>query len=69
MTKILEDKVLNLTKINHLIYAAAAFIKEDVNGIGSYKSETQHPETPPWVRRIQESVSGTRKELSALTEM
>ena len=58
IAEILSDKDLNLTEINHLIYAAATVITEKVNGIGYYKSETHSPKTHTWVRCIQESISG-----------
>jgi hypothetical protein len=32
--------------MNHLIYAAATVITEEVNGTGCYKSNTQYPKTP-----------------------
>jgi di/tripeptidase len=69
MTEILAGKDLNMTEINHLIYSAATALTEEINGTGSYKAETQMPETPPWVRRIQDSINGIRKELSALAEI
>jgi hypothetical protein len=69
MVEILAGKDLNMTELNHLIYAAATALTEQIKGTGSYKSETQRPETPPWVRRIQESINGIRKELSALAEI
>jgi hypothetical protein len=34
----LKDKDLNLNYINHLIYAAATVITEELNGTGCYKS-------------------------------
>jgi hypothetical protein len=37
--------------------------------MGSYKSEPQSPETPLWLRRTHESISGFRKELSASAEI
>jgi hypothetical protein len=69
MPEILAGKDLNVTELNHLIYAASVCLTEEVNGTGSYKSETQMPETPPGVRRIQASVSGIRNGLSALAEI
>jgi len=63
LAETLNDKDLNLTEINHHINAAATVITEDGNGTGSYKSETHSPKTPPWVRRIQESINGIRKNL------
>jgi hypothetical protein len=69
MTEILAGKDLNMTELNHLIYAAATALTEEINGTGSYKLETQRPETPAWVRRIEDSIYGIRKELSALAEI
>jgi hypothetical protein len=53
-------------KIKHLICASATVIGEEINGRGSCKSETETPKMPPWVRRIQESANGIRKELTTL---
>jgi hypothetical protein len=50
MTEILEDKDLNLTEINHIMYAAEIVIKEEITGTGSYKSETHSPKAPSLVR-------------------
>jgi hypothetical protein len=69
MVEILAGKDLNMTELNHFIYSAATALTEEINGTGSYKSETWRPETPPWVRRIQDSINGIRKELSALVEI
>jgi len=69
MEEILDGKDLNITELNHLIYAAATFITEEINGTGEYKLETQRSKTPPWVRCIQGSINGIRKELSALVEI
>jgi hypothetical protein len=69
MTEVLAGKDLNMTELNHLIYAAATALTEEIIGTGSYKSETWRPETPPWVRQIQDSINGIRKELSALAEI
>ena len=55
--------------LNHLIYAAATVIVEEINGMGKYRLQTQRPTTPPWVRRIQGSINDIRKELSALMEI
>jgi len=43
----LKDKDLNLTEINHLIYAIATVTTEEVHGAACYKSETHSPKTPP----------------------
>ena len=69
MEEILNGKDLNNTELNHLIYAAAMVITEEINGTGEYKLETQRSKTPPWVRYIQGSINDIRKELSALVEI
>jgi hypothetical protein len=69
MVEILAGKDLSMTELKHLIYATATALTEEINETGSYKSETRRPETPPWVRRIQDSINGIRKELSALAEI
>jgi uncharacterized secreted protein with C-terminal beta-propeller domain len=69
MAEILAGKDLNMTESHQLIYAAATAVTEEINGTGIYKSETRRPETPQWVRRIQESINGIRKELSAVAEI
>jgi hypothetical protein len=43
IAEIIKDEYLNLTVINHLIYAAATVITEEVNGTGCYQSETHSP--------------------------
>ena len=63
MEEILDEKDLNITELNHLIYAAATVITEEINGTGEYKLQTQRSKTPPWVRRIQGSINDIRKEL------
>jgi hypothetical protein len=37
MGEILDEKDLNINELNHLIYAAATVITEEINGIGEYK--------------------------------
>ena len=69
MEEILNRKDLNSTELNHLIYAAATVITEEINGTGKYKLETQRSKTPPWFRPIQGSINYIRKELSALVEI
>jgi len=69
MEEILDGKDLNITELNHLVCAAAMVITEEINRTGEYKLETQRSKTPPWVRRIQESINNIRKELSALVEI
>jgi hypothetical protein len=69
MGEILDEKDLSITLLNHLIHAAATVIREEINGIGEYKLQTQRPKTTPWVRRIQDSINDIRNELSALVEI
>jgi hypothetical protein len=69
MGEILDEKDLNITELNHLIYAAATVITEEVNGMGEYRPQTQRSTTPPWVRRIKGSISDSREELSLLVEI
>ena len=69
MEEILYEKDLNITELNHLIYATATVITEEVNGTGEYKLQTQRSKTPPWVGRIQGSINDIRKELLALVEI
>jgi hypothetical protein len=47
MGEILDEKDLNITQLNHLIYAAATVITKEINGIGEYKLQTQRSKTPP----------------------
>ena len=37
MEEILDEKELNITALNHLIYAAATVITEEINGTGENK--------------------------------
>ena len=69
MKEILDEKDLNITELNHLIYAAATVITEEINGTGESKLQTQRSKTPPSVRRIQGSINDIRKELSELVEI
>jgi len=69
MGEILDERDLNITELNHLIYAAATVITEEINGVGEYRLQTRRSTTPPWVRRIQGSINDIRKELSALVEI
>jgi hypothetical protein len=69
MGEILDEKDSNITELNHLIYAAATVITEEINGIGEYKLQTQRSKSPPWVRRIKGSINDIRKELSALVKI
>jgi hypothetical protein len=69
MGEILDEKDLNITELNHLIYAAAMVITEEISGMGEYRQQTQRSTTPPWVKRIQDNINDIRKELSALVEI
>jgi hypothetical protein len=69
MEEILDEKDLNITELNHLIYAAAMVIMEETNGMREYRLQTQRSTTPLWVRRIQGSINDIRKELSTLVEI
>jgi hypothetical protein len=69
MQEILDEKGLNITELNHLIYAAATVIKEEIKGTAECKTKAQRSKPPPWVRRIQGSINDVRKELSVLMEM
>ena len=62
MGEILDESDLNITELNHLIYAASTVITEEVNGMGEYRPQTRRSTTPPWVRRIQGSINDIRKE-------
>ena len=61
--------IIIIAELNHLIYAAATVITEEINGTGEYKLQTQRSKTPQWIRRIQGSINDIRKELSALVEI
>jgi hypothetical protein len=37
MGEILDGRDLNSTELNHLFYAAAAVITEEINGMGEYR--------------------------------
>jgi hypothetical protein len=69
MEEILNQTDLSITELNHLIYAAATVITEEINGTGEYKPQTQRSKPPPWVRRIHGSINDIRKDLSVLTEI
>ena len=45
MEEILDERDLNITELNHLIYAAATVIIEEINGTGQYKLQTQRSKT------------------------
>jgi hypothetical protein len=46
MGEIQAEKGLSITELNHLIYAAATVITEEINGIGEYKLQTEVKNTP-----------------------
>ena len=69
MGEILYEKDFNITELNHLIYAAATVITEEINGMGEYRLQTQRSTTPPWIRLIQVSINDIRRELTALVEI
>ena len=69
MEEILDQKDLNITVLNLLIYAAETVITEEINGTAECKVKAQRPKLPPWVRRTQGSINDIRKELSMLVEI
>jgi hypothetical protein len=64
MEEILNQTDLNITELNHLIYAAVTVITEEING-----TETQMLKPLLWVRCIQGSIYDIRKDLLALIEV
>ena len=46
MEEIPYGKDVNITELNHLTYAAATAIIEEINGTGEYKLETDIKNTP-----------------------
>ena len=46
MREILDEKDLNITVLNQIIYAAAAVITEEINGMGEYRLQTQSSTNP-----------------------
>jgi hypothetical protein len=46
MEEILDQTDLNISELNHLIYAAATIITEEINGTGEYKPQTQRSKPP-----------------------
>jgi len=69
MEEILEEKDLNITELNHSIYATATVITEEMNETAECKIGTQRLQQPLWVRHIQGSINDIRKELSVLVEI
>jgi hypothetical protein len=69
MEEILDEKDLNITELNHLIYSAATVITEEINGTAECTIKAQRSKPSPWVRCIQGSINDIRKELSVLVEI
>ena len=68
MGEILDERDLNITELNHLMYAAATVFTEEINGMVEYRPQTRRSTAPPWVRHIQSSMNDIRK-LSVLVEI
>ena len=45
MGEIVDEKDLNVTELNHLIYAAAMVITEEINEMGEYRLQTRRSTT------------------------
>ena len=45
--EILRERDLDVMELNHLIYAVAMVITEEINGRKEYKLQTQRLHTPP----------------------
>ena len=69
MEGILDEKDLNITELNHLIYAAATVITEEINGTAECKIKAQRSKPPQWGRRLQKSINDIRKELLVLVKI
>ena len=69
MEEILDQKDLNITELNHLIYAAATVITEEINGTAECKIKAQRSKPPQWGRRLQKSINDIRKELLVLVKI
>jgi hypothetical protein len=67
MEEILNQTDLNITELNHHIYAAATAITEEINGTGEYKPQAQRSKPPPWFRRIQGRINDIRKDHISMT--
>jgi hypothetical protein len=67
--EILDEKDINITELNDLIYAAATVITGEINGTAECKIKAQRSKPPPWVRRIQGSINDIRNELSVIVEI
>ncbi|PNF19358.1 hypothetical protein B7P43_G06722 [Cryptotermes secundus] len=64
--ELLEENQINITEVNHLIYAAATVITETT--IKPRKTMTTGRFKDAWKLRIQKQISKWRKDLSILTE-
>jgi hypothetical protein len=62
----LKENEMEITDINHLIYAAATLITEKVTKLGKLIKSTRNKNF--WKSRIQRQISNWRKELSILAE-
>ena len=67
--EILCGRDFDVTELNYLIYASATVITGEINGRKEYKLQTQKLHTPPWIRRIQNTITDMRKELAQLVEI
>ena len=70
MEEILDAKDFNITELNHLIYAAATVITEEINGRAQYKKETDIKTIPmgqmytgehKWHQKGTTSVGGNKE--------
>jgi hypothetical protein len=66
IAEILEQNEINITDINHLIYAAATVITERITKPGKMVKNGRNKDS--WKIRIQKEISNWRKELSILME-
>ena len=60
-------EMLNITKINQMIYASATVITEELGVTIKKKKEKKHKQ-PAWKERISKDIERLRKKLSILTE-
>jgi len=67
--EILDEKDLNITEQNHLVYATATVITEEINGTAECKIKAQRSKPPQWGRRLQKSINDIRKELLVLVKI
>ena len=67
--EILRERDFDVTELNHLIYAVATVITEEINRRKETRLQTQRLHTPSWIRHIQNTINDMRKELSQLVEI